>query len=84
MFIRSRPSEGDGQGRDKENFSVVEQSSLSKYCGPGRGQQSPFPCPSRCSRQSSLPALPKPPLGKYDGEGAHTGPKLLSQRSSQW
>lgn len=50
MFMRSRLSEDNGQGKDKEDFPVVEQSYLSKYCGSGGEQQPPFHCPSRCSR----------------------------------
>lgn len=36
-------SEEDGQGRNKEDFAVIERSSLSKYCGLGVEQLCLFP-----------------------------------------
>lgn len=45
MLVRQRLSEDDEDRRDKEAFSVIEESSLGKFCGPGVEQQGPFPCP---------------------------------------
>lgn len=83
MFMRSRLSEEDGEGRHKEDFPVVEQSSLSKYCGPGVEQQCPFPCSCQYSRHSerdASPAKASPNPCKHMGEGTGS----LSQWNLQW